>query len=242
VTLPKWFREGIAVYLCDQGRDKLLNPLPQFWADTDTLLSGFAGDHQEFKYVTGYYFFAELQARTGREGLLGFVQKVIAGQSLDQALAKLPVSEAELWDGARERAAADISGLTAEVGPLFKECMLLYEQGKKSRIETMACLKTLMDEYAGTYAADCAHYWYGKCAFHKGQHDLAREYFDSFLSFDQRFGLLAKVWQLRFLMDTRDSLEQYLALFPEDEAPAKLRDIHDVLRGKLKGEKNAAED
>ena len=79
------------INLLQQGEEKLLHSLAISWQDPGGILAGFEKDNNAEPYITGYYFFLELEERIGRTGFLDFVREVMnTDQYIKDTLRNVP--------------------------------------------------------------------------------------------------------------------------------------------------------
>ena len=244
--LPEWFQEGIPNFLMGQALDKMLTKAAIGYENPYAVLGGFEGDHFAIPEVTGGFFFAELEARVGRPGLISFIHGVLAGASLERGFEAVSLLDAEMsaierkealatvWAGARQRASDALEDHTQAVAGPFFECKRLYDGGKRDKgAAATACFKELIAVHPGSYAAEVSRYWLAKSHYRRGEPDLALEELEAFDACRLNYGLLDNSRYLRILLyeqlgfrpELIESCRQYLELFPDGADFAKVRKI-----------------
>lgn len=245
--LPEWFQEGVPHFLLGQSLDKMIEIAAIDYENPYAALGGFEGDRFALPEVTGGFFFQELDARLGRQGVRNFILGVVSARSIDggfEAVAlmdpemsdeeRILVAE-EVWTGARQRAREQLETATREVAEAFFQCRELYNGGKQDNgLAAIACFENLMASYPGTYAAEVSMYWLAKCHFKRRSARRALEALDAFDGYRRTYGLLDDSRYYRILLyqeldmqaEWAEACRQYLELFPDGGAIEKVINIY----------------
>jgi len=231
--LPEWFQEGVPTFLVQQGEGKLLITLAIKWDNPVSILEAFDQRNKRMPYLTGYFFFAELDNRLGRMGTQAFIRNVLLSYSITAACDSLQIEENDIWQHAKRRASFRIQSLSEDVGSQLRDCMKLYQEGQSRENESQKCFQELIEQHPETYAGQVAHYWLAKIYMHRHKNDQARFWFDRFLQFPVRYGLYDNVryFRIRILMEekkyeqAKQLCEQYLLYFPDGDNYEKAKDV-----------------
>lgn len=194
--LPKWFREGVPQYLLDQGRDRLLDSLEFYWRNPYAGLGGLLKVHFPEPEIAGYFLLAELDHRSGPQGVRDFVHRALAAGKVEDP-------PQELWDAAFARGVACLETIILPVAQEYHDCRVLYDRGRPPAGKAdlaESCFRDLIETYPGTYAAELSHYWMAMCCYRNQRLEEAERWFAEFARLPRNYGLLDNTAYYRLLI------------------------------------------
>ena len=106
VALPRWFREGTAVYCAEQGEERIDFVFSSFWGQgLDKLINGLDGKHGYMDYPEDYLAFRYLEEQYGVETVKEVIANVMEGRPYREAISlSIEIPYPDFCEAAKEYA------------------------------------------------------------------------------------------------------------------------------------------
>ncbi|MEK7469724.1 MAG: tetratricopeptide repeat protein [Planctomycetota bacterium] len=220
LLLPKWAREGLAVWAAGQGPGRLAFWLTIHWEKPDpvaALLNGLEADkHSLEDYPEDYFAIAAIESVKGLAGVRAFVKDLASGRSChDSAAAASGMSWEEFEPFARAYSEVRILEALGKTEPaLLKRAIKLYRGGRDWEAAQRA-LFAISVRFPDSWAGALATYYFGRALQQAGLATEAREALGEFLAMaGPRTGLMDDaIWNIGLCCETTGDAEGAIAAF-----------------------------
>lgn len=224
-SLPKWLKEGIAVYASGQGGMKVTRCLCENDKGPSSAINGLeTAPHTMTDYAEDFLFFDRLANKYGAVTMHTIYRDIINGREYREAFAQ---GTGKAWpELAAELSGASKAWLTDYVGTQYESLSRgeqLMEQGQY--VQALDRLRTInQDPYVSRAAYDC-----GKCYFYSKQYDQAVDAFKGVLlarrSFmdNAQYRLAQSYHRMKEFQKAIQAFEDYKMTYPWGE---NMRQIH----------------
>ncbi len=219
-VLPKWVREGLAVWAAGQGPGRVAFWLTIHWEKPDpvaALLNGLENEkHSLEDYPEDYLAIAAIESEKGLEGVRAFVRLLAAGKNCHDAAAEVT---GRTWEdfgvfaaGFADRRVREALG--DEVFAYWKRAMGLFRVDKDFEAAQRAFFAVAM-RFPDTWAGALSMYYFGRALQQAGRPDDAlaalREFF---VVTGTRTGLMDDaVWNMALCEEKAGRAEEAIATF-----------------------------
>jgi TolA-binding protein len=218
--LPKWAREGLAVWAAGQGPGRIAFWLTIYWDKPDpvkSLLNGLEAEkHSLEDYAEDYLAVAAIESLHGVAGVQAFVKDLAAGKPCrDAAAAASGKSWAEFELFAHAFAEARIGeALGQSEWALWKRTMTVYRSGRDWPAAQRA-LYAITVRYPDSWAGALATYYFGRALQQAGRPEDARKALAEFLVVaGPRTGLMDDaVWNIGLCCEKSGDVEGAITAF-----------------------------
>jgi tetratricopeptide (TPR) repeat protein len=166
-ALPKWLREGIALYNAEQGEDRITYFLTflKYAREPGKLLNGLLGEHSMEDYPEDYLAVRFLVETRGRNVIMGMIDTIVSGKTAEDAVKAATGLEFGDFEKAARAWAAD--RLKAMRDPATNDYLAIMEQN--SRVESVESARTLgescakfLEKHGDSYLAANVRYYAAK--------------------------------------------------------------------------------
>ncbi len=193
IKTPKWVREGIAVWVADQGPDRLRYILQdRIEQGPDSLVDGLENQpHTSNDYAEDYLAFEYIRERHGLPKLHGFAQDLVRTQEDYRSLLRKHTGQdwTAFEAGVRAFALEKIRKEENGVRDKFLPGLQLYQKGLYGPASEV--LAVFARENPDAYCVGLAHYYHARCLFQQGKYPEARRgLLDVVAKYPGRIGLI----------------------------------------------------
>lgn len=218
--LPKWFKEGLAVYIAGQHLDKLWVALARNWQNPESMYEGLEDRSTAGPYLIGSWWFTALEKNYGPDTTQLFLDALVREHNLYDASVALGCDIEEVWRMAELSAESEVQDSMDIVGALLRDCLYLRSDEPD---QCRKCLGKLIKGHPDTYAAEYSLYWAAKLSYQQQYVKDAREYLERLSSCrrDYGFGDNSLYLHLKIAIDSNQTeeagryCEEYFTLWPD---------------------------
>ncbi|MDZ7816733.1 MAG: hypothetical protein U5N86_12315 [Planctomycetota bacterium] len=179
ISLPRWFREGTAVYCAEQGDERIDFVFSSFWDQgLDTLVNGLDGEHGYMDYPEDYLAFRYLEEMYGVPTVKEVIANVMEGRPYREAISLSIVAPYPDFHEAAKKYALESAykwRLAASGMQYFEKGKTLYAKGVFEEA-AQAFRSALQESRVPTIIALC-EYYLARCYYRSGDYDRSAKLF-----------------------------------------------------------------
>ncbi len=186
VAVPRWVREGLAVYAAGQGPARIRYLLQdRIGEGPDSLVQGLEeGSHGLEDYAEDYLAFQYIEDEHGVAALRAIARDIVHGRGdYREAIHRHTGEDWERYRAnARRYSRTTVRLLEKGIAQVYGEGIRLYDQGRHG--EAAERLAAFLALHPDAYCSGLARYYRAKCAFLSGRYEEARDGFLDVLARD----------------------------------------------------------
>lgn len=163
-ALPKWFREGAALYIAGQGDDRIKFLCSVYVYNLPAMVKGLSKTTGGFgEYAEFYLAFKYIESKFGAESIGKFINSVIKSEGDYKSALKdvCGLEWTEFEKQAEKYSRAEIKDITGKELPKWEKAYELFSKGKFDKAGDK--FKDLMDKFPRSWIYGKAMYYYGRC-------------------------------------------------------------------------------